>query len=73
MSKDYLILDQQLAGLLMATRNRLVTARPDKNDKTKNVFFFEENEKFNNDFEFLKRNKKQIEQYINELKSQYLI
>ena len=31
-NKDFLILDQQLAGLLMLKRHRLVTARPDKND-----------------------------------------
>lgn len=65
--KDYLILDQQLAGLLMFKRNRLVTARPDRNDKTKNIFFFDDNDKFQTDFEILKRNKKIIEKFINTL------
>ena len=67
-NKDFLILDQQLAGLLMLKRHRLVTARPDKNDKTKNVFFFDYNNKFEEDFQFLKKNKYKIEQFINELK-----
>ena len=66
-NKDFLILDQQLAGLLMLIRNRLVTARPDKNDKTKNVFFFDNNDKFEKDFEFLKLHKKEIETFINNL------
>lgn len=67
-NKDFLILDQQLAGLLMLKRHRLVTARPDKNDKTKSVFFFDYNNKFEEDFQFLKKNKYKIEQFINELK-----
>jgi hypothetical protein len=67
-NKDFLILDQQLAGLLMLKRHRLVTARPDKNDKTKNVFFFDYNNKFEEDFQILKKNKYKIEQFINELK-----
>lgn len=68
MNRDYLILDQQVAGLLMLMRNRLVTARPDKNDKTKNVFFFENTEKFKNDFSFIKDNKNYIEELIINLK-----
>lgn len=68
MKRDFLILDQQLAGLLMITRNRLVTARPDKQDKTKNVFFFDYNDKFQGDFEFLKKYKKEIEKFIGDLK-----
>lgn len=66
--KDFLILDQQTAGLLMCLRHRLVTARADKNDKTKNVFFFEDNDKFQEDFSFIRNNKKEIENYINKLK-----
>lgn len=65
--KDFLILDQQLAGLLMLKRNRLVTARPDKIDKTKNVFFFNYNDKFEKDFQFLKSHKKEIEEFIDKL------
>lgn len=65
--KDFLILDQQLAGLLMLKKNRLVTARPDKNNKTKNVFFFDYNDKFERDFEFLKQHKKEIEEFIDRL------
>ena len=66
-NKDFLILDQQLAGLLMLKRHRLVTARPDKNDKTKNVFFFNYNNKFEEDFQFLKLHKKEIENFIDSL------
>lgn len=64
----YPIFDQQIAGLLMLKRYRLVTARPDKNDKTKNIYFFDKSEKLINESNLLRENKKMIENFINQLK-----
>jgi len=60
--KDYYpIFDQQIAGLLMAMRYRLVTARPDRKDNTKNIFFFDKTEELINVANNLRNNKQEIE------------
>jgi len=64
LKKDFLVLDQQLAGLLMCLRHRLVTARPDINNKTKMVYFFNYDSNFEKDFIFLKTHKSEIEKLI---------
>lgn len=66
--KYFLVLDQQLAGCLMIMRHRLITARPDKTDNTKTVFFFKNNDQFQKDFYLLKDKKYLIENFINDLK-----
>lgn len=55
--KGYVIFDQQVAGALMFMKNRLKKSRPDRNDITKNVFIFEEDDKFLEDLNYIKSNK----------------
>lgn len=65
--KYYPIFDQQIAGLLMLKRYRLVTARPDKDDKTKNIFFFEKTDDLIKNSNLLRKNKLIIEEFIKQL------
>lgn len=62
-NKDYIIFDQQLAGLLMFLKHKLKRCRPDKDMITKNVFIFETTDEFLKDFNYLKDNKDKIKIY----------
>ena len=64
----YPIFDQQVAGMLMTMRYRLVTARPDKNDVTKNIFFFDKTENLIKESIRLRNYKIEVENYINNIK-----
>ena len=66
--KYFMVYDQQIAGLLMCKRYMLKTARPDKYDNTKNIFFFDNSDKIEKDFEIMKNNKKIAEEYLGTLK-----
>ena len=66
--KYFMVYDQQIAGLLMCKRYMLKTARPDKYDNTKNIFFFDNSENIERDFEIMKNNKKNAEEYLSALK-----
>lgn len=64
----YPIFDQKIAGLLMFQKYRLITSRPDKYDKTKNIFFFEKSEQLIEESSKLRCNKREIEQFMMNLK-----
>ena len=63
----YPIFNQQIAGLLMAMRYRLVTARPDRKDTTKNIFFFDKSEEIINVANGLRNHRKEIEMSLKDL------
>ena len=64
----YPIFDQQVAGMLMTMRYRLVTARPDREDTTKNIFFFDKTEELIKESIKLRTHKNEVENYINKIK-----
>lgn len=65
--KYFMVYDQQIAGLLMCKKYMLKTARPDKYDNTKNIFFFDNSENIQLDFEIIRNNKKIVEEFLKSL------
>ena len=65
-NKDFAIYDAKLAGLLMVKKCRLVTARPDKKDVKKMIFFFDNTDYFKLTYNNLKINKHSLIKMIEE-------
>lgn len=64
--KDYVVLDQQIAGIMMCLKHRVKRVRPDNECITKNVYIFENTLQFEKDFNFIRKNKNELYNLLTE-------
>jgi hypothetical protein len=66
--KYYAIYDAKLAGMLLLMKCNLENTREDRKEITKKVFFFHNTNHFKKQLDIAIRNKKQIEDFIKEVR-----